>query len=64
MNNKKYKIVNELNEEKEQGTNIPRIIFEYGILAIICLMTFLIAKYIVITNIKGEKRPIDTSQRL
>jgi len=36
----------------------------FGILAIICVMTFLIAKYIVRSNIEGEESPIDTSERL
>ena len=36
----------------------------FGILAIICIMSFLVAKYIVRSNIEGEKSPIDTSERL
>ena len=36
----------------------------FGILAIICILSFLVAKYIVRGNIEGEDTPIDTSERL
>ena len=36
----------------------------FGILAIICILTFLIAKYVIRSNIGGEQSPIDTSERL
>lgn len=36
----------------------------FGILAIICILSFLVAKYIVRSNIEGEDTPIDTSERL
>ena len=36
----------------------------FGILAIICILSFLVAKYIVRSNIDGEDTPIDTSERL
>lgn len=36
----------------------------FGILAIICILSFLVAKYIIRNNIGDEKSPIDTSERL
>ena len=36
----------------------------FGILAIICILAFLIAKYVIRSNIEGEDTPIDTSERL
>lgn len=41
-----------------------RKIAYFGILAILCILAFLIAKYIVRSDIEGEKTPIDTSERL
>ena len=41
-----------------------RKIAYFGILAIICILSFLVAKYIVRSNIDGENTPIDTSERL
>lgn len=35
-----------------------------AILMIICVLTFLIAKYIIRSNIQGEEIPIDTSTRI
>lgn len=35
-----------------------------AILMIICVMSFLIAKYIIRSNIQGEEIPIDTSTRI
>jgi len=64
MKKSKYKLVNEIKEEEDSSINIPRMIFEYGLLAIICIFTFLVAKYIVTNNIEGEKSPVDTSERL
>lgn len=62
MNNKKkYTIVK---ENYEGEFNIPRLVFQVGILAIICILTFLVAKYIVRSSIDGEKLPIDTSERI
>ena len=62
MNNKKkYTIIK---ENYEGEFNIPRLVFQVGILAIICILTFLVAKYIVRSSIDGEKLPIDTSERL
>ena len=36
----------------------------FGILAIICILAFLVAKYIIRSNIGDEVSPIDTSERL
>lgn len=46
------------------NVSIERKIGYFGILAIICILSFLIAKYIVRSNIDGEDTPIDTSERL
>ena len=62
-NNKKYKVVTPdgvLPEEESIGKLIAR----FGLLAILCVMAFLIAKYIVRNNINGEESPIDTSERI
>ena len=44
--------------------SIGRKVGYFGILAIICVLSFLVAKYIVRNSIEGEKTPIDTSERL
>lgn len=36
----------------------------FGILAIICVLAFLVAKYVVRNDIEGEESPIDTSERI
>ena len=41
-----------------------KYIFQFGLLAILCILSFLIAKYIVRNDIDGEKMPIDTSERI
>ena len=43
---------------------IGKTIGYFGILAIICILSFLIAKYVVRSDIEGEVSPIDTSERL
>ena len=35
-----------------------------AILMIICVLTFLVAKYTIRSNIQGEEIPIDTSTRI
>ena len=45
-------------------TGIGKAIGYYGILAIICILSFLVAKYIIRDNIGDEKSPVDTSERL
>ena len=63
MNNfgKKYKVVNSCSSEE---INVGRVIVQFGILSILCILAFLVAKYIVRSDIEGEKVPIDTSERL
>ena len=46
------------------NTGIGKTIGYFGILAIICILSFLIAKYIIRDNIGDEKSPVDTSERL
>ncbi len=48
--------------EKEIG--IGKKIGYFGILAILCIIAFLFAKYMVRSNIGWEETPIDTSERL
>ena len=48
----------------EENVSIGKMIGYFGILAIICVSSFLVAKYIVRSKIDGEKTPIDTSERL
>ena len=61
---KRYKIANEKIESVEENINYARLIVQFGLLALICVLTFLIAKYIVRSKIDGENPPIDTSERL
>ena len=61
--NKKYKISNEVHIE-EENESVGMFLFRFGLLALICVLAFLVAKYIVRSNIDGEKTPIDTSERL
>ena len=46
------------------GMSVGKTISYFGILALICVMSFLVAKYIIRSNIQGEELPIDTSERL
>lgn len=41
-----------------------KVIVYFGILAIICVLAFLIAKYVVRKDIDWEETPIDTSERI
>lgn len=63
-NNKKYKLSNEIISSDSYSNDKWKVVVQYGILALICVMSFLIAKYIVRSEIDGEKSPIDTSERL
>ena len=47
-----------------ENVGIGKMIGYFGILAIICISAFLIAKYIVRSNINWEPTPIDTSEKL
>lgn len=49
---------------KMNDIGIGKTIGYFGILAIICILSFLVAKYVVRSEIDGEKSPIDTSERL
>lgn len=60
---KKYKIVKD-EKNLEDGINIGNLLMQYGMLAVLCLLAFLVAKYIVRSEIDGEKTPIDTSERI
>jgi len=51
--------VNNMND-----TGIGKMIGYFGILTLICICAFLIAKYIVRNDIHGEETPIDTSERI
>ena len=51
-----------MNNMEQVGTG--KMIGYFGILAIICILAFLIAKYVVRSDIEGEDTPIDTSERL
>ena len=41
-----------------------RMVSYIAILMIICVLTFLVAKYIIRDSIQGEEIPIDTSTRI
>lgn len=61
--NKGYTIVkNSLIEE--ENISIWKYVFQFGTLALLCILAFLIAKYVVRSEIDGEKIPIDTSERM
>ena len=68
--NKRYKISNEVVSEYVDVSNNQRSnawwksVIYFGMLALICVMSFLVAKYIVRSRIDNEKIPIDTSERL
>ena len=76
---KRYKLSNEIivntvieedtdnfvsNNEDNNNDDRWKMVVQYGILALICVMSFLVAKYIVRSEIDEEKSPIDTSERL
>ena len=61
--NKKYKVANEVHNE-EENESVGSLIFRFGLLAIICVLAFLVAKYIVRDRINGEQSPVDTSERI
>ena len=49
---------------KMDDMSVGKTIAYFGILALICVMSFLLAKYIVRNHIRWEETPIDTSERL
>ena len=64
MNFKKYKVVSGERKKEEDNQSIWKLIGYFGILALICVISFLIAKYIVRNGIEEDDIPIDTSERL
>ena len=62
MNDKKYKLSSEDIVFKRSG--IWKFICQFGILALLCLLSFLVAKYIVNIGIDRNDKPVDTSERL
>lgn len=65
-NKRKYTVVKNPDIEiiNEDNTSVWKYIFQFGLLALLCILAFLVAKYIVRSDIDGEKVPIDTSERL
>ena len=57
MDKKRYKLSEDINI-----ISVGKIISYVGILALICIISFLVAKYIV--NIGIGEKPIDTSERV
>ena len=51
-----------MNKMNKNGSG--KMVAYFGILAIICILAFLIAKYVVRSNIGWEETPIDTSERI
>jgi len=51
-------------QEREENIGIGTMIGYFGILTIICISSFLVAKYILRSNIGWEDTPIDTSEKL
>lgn len=49
---------------KMEEVSVGKMVGYFGILSIICITSFLIAKYILRSNIDWEETPIDTSERL
>ena len=64
MNLKKYKVVSGERNKEENSQSIWKLIGYFGILILICVISFLIAKYVVRSGIDEGEIPIDTSERL
>ena len=47
-----------------ENTSVWRLIAYIGIVIIICIIVFLIAKYIVRDSINWENPPVDVSERV
>ena len=60
MNDNKYKLSNENFVVKNNG--IGKMMWQFGLLALLCVASFLVAKYIV--NIGIGEKTIDTSERI
>lgn len=48
---------------KNNNDSIWKLIAEISLLALLCVLAFLVAKYIVRNNIGWEKPPVDVSER-
>ncbi|MBQ2873079.1 MAG: hypothetical protein IJE89_03665 [Bacilli bacterium] len=64
MKDRKYKVVSGERKIESDNQSAWKLISYFGILALICVISFLIAKYVVRNDIDGEESPIDTSERL
>ena len=64
MNLKKYKVVSGERNKEENSQSIWKLIGYFGILILICVISFLIAKYVVRSGIDEGEIPIDTSERI
>lgn len=60
MEKKRYKLSDEDIIFKNKG--VGKIVFKFSLLALLCVISFLVAKYIV--NIGIGEKPIDTSERI
>lgn len=63
MNDIQFVLVDKETDE-ETGIGVGKLVGYFGILAILCILAFLVAKYIVRSNIDWEETPIDTSERI
>ena len=63
MDNIQFVLVDKEADENSD-ISVGKLIGYFGILAILCILAFLVAKYIVRSNIDWEKTPIDTSERI
>ena len=47
-----------------ENIGIGKKIAYFGVLSIICILSFLVAKYVIRSDIDNEEIPVDTSERL
>lgn len=52
-----------LANKNNNGESIWKLIAQIALLALLCVMAFLVAKYIVRESIGWEKPPVDVSER-
>ena len=60
MDKKKYKV--SYDDVIGPYINVGKLLFSIGILALFCVTTFLVVKYIV--NIDVGEKPVDTSHKI
>ena len=60
MNDNKYKLSNE--KVVVKNNSVGKMVCQFGLLALLCILSFLVAKFIV--NIGIGEKPIDTSERI